>query len=211
MQNGVFGMTTEPKISFAANSAPKKRIPKVRTMLEPRRSRRQTEPKWPARTQKTKQTQQNSPTRARRKKPKRGKGAAVAKGLATPEATKQAIYLHLKANKKAIMKREYALERLCEMFGVSISVVRVQAARLNIFPPQGRPAGAKDKGERKKYKQRSPHRERAKKLKENGLSLQEIADKITEEVHEAGDKEFKISREAIRQLLLTDGTEKKKK
>lgn len=89
--------------------------------------------------------------------------------------------------------------------GVKPSVVTGYGLKYDIEPPRfGRPPGPG-----KKLGQRSPYRRRAQELKALGMSLRKIAAKITDEVRSkaktADEKEFKISAEAVRQLLDTDG------
>lgn len=92
--------------------------------------------------------------------------------------------------------------------GVPQHVVGAFADDAGIAPPHiGRPPGPG-----KKLGERSPHRARARALREKGFSLRVIASMITDEVRAkaktAKDKKFKISGEAVRQLLETDDTDK---
>lgn len=83
--------------------------------------------------------------------------------------------------------------------GVGAATVTQHANMHGIKPPrdQGRPPGP--------GQQRSPYRARAKELKAEGKSLQEIADQIMKEVRAKAktpkERAFKISRSAIGQLL----------
>jgi hypothetical protein len=98
--------------------------------------------------------------------------------------------------------------------GVSQATIGKWAAAAHILPPLrsdieglGRPK-LETPGTGKKIGPRSPHRARAQELKKQGLSLRVIAERITAEVRAKAttleEKEFKISGEAIRQLLVTD-------